>query len=80
MVRLILTLTPVVCMLSGVAFSIFFGSFLKEDERAANVESDSEDSSNDRSSNKNMYDKVYINTYILFKKINSFYNYIMFLY
>ncbi|EEB17292.1 Dolichyl-diphosphooligosaccharide--protein glycosyltransferase subunit STT3B, putative [Pediculus humanus corporis] len=58
MVRLILTLTPVVCMLSGVAFSIFFGSFLKEDERATNVESDSEDSSNDRSSNKNMYDKA----------------------
>ena len=79
MVRLILTLTPVVCMLSGVAFSIFFGSFLKEDERATNVESDSEDSSNDRS-NKNMYDKVYINIYILFKKINSFYNYNMILY
>lgn len=57
MVRLILTLTPVVCMLSGIAFSILFDLFLKDEEVAVSHESDSEDGTGDRS-NKNMYDKV----------------------
>ncbi|KAL0270263.1 UNVERIFIED_CONTAM: hypothetical protein PYX00_007731 [Menopon gallinae] len=57
MVRLILTLTPVVCMLSGIAFSILFELFLKDDEVAVSNESDSEDGTGDKS-NRNMYDKA----------------------
>lgn len=57
MVRLILTLTPVVCMLSGIAFSILFDLYLKEEEIAIVHDSDSDDGSNEKSS-KNMYDKV----------------------
>lgn len=50
MVRLMLTLTPVVCVLAGIAFSILFELVLKEDEmQIAPVEA--EDS-------KNLYDKV----------------------
>lgn len=59
MVRLILTLTPVVCMLSGIAFSILFNLFLKE-EIIVSQDSDSEDGSNGKNS-KNMYDKVSMN-------------------
>ncbi|KAK6639746.1 Dolichyl-diphosphooligosaccharide--protein glycosyltransferase subunit stt3b [Polyplax serrata] len=57
MVRLILTLTPVVCMLSGIAFSILFSLFLKEDEVATMQDSDSDEGSNEKSS-RNMYDKA----------------------
>lgn len=60
MVRLILTLTPVVCMLSGIAFSILFDLYLKEEEVAVIQDSDSDDGSNEKSS-KNMYDKVIFN-------------------
>lgn len=50
MVRLMLTLTPVVCVLAGIAFSILLELVLKEDEmQIAPVET--EDS-------KNLYDKV----------------------
>lgn len=64
MVRLILTLTPVVCMLSGIAFSILFSLFLKEDEVATLQDSDSDEGSNEKSS-RNMYDKVGILLYSL---------------
>lgn len=50
MVRLMLTLTPVVCVLAGIAFSILLELVLKEDEmQIAPVET--EDS-------KTLYDKV----------------------
>lgn len=32
MVRLMLTLTPVVCVLSGIAFSLIFDCHMKEEE------------------------------------------------
>ena len=32
MVRLILTLTPVVCMLGGIAMSVTFDHYLKDDD------------------------------------------------
>lgn len=49
MVRLMLTLTPVVCVLSGIAFSILLDLVLREDELpAAPVEPN----------DKNLYDKV----------------------
>lgn len=51
MVRLMLTLTPVVCILSGVAFSRLLEIFLKEE--------DSPLQDGDESSDSNlMYDKV----------------------
>uniref|UniRef100_A0A1I7XSE3 dolichyl-diphosphooligosaccharide--protein glycotransferase n=1 Tax=Heterorhabditis bacteriophora TaxID=37862 RepID=A0A1I7XSE3_HETBA len=48
MVRLMLTLTPAVCVLSGIAFSFTFEKYLKDDEKSANkTEGD-----------RPMYDKV----------------------
>ena len=38
MVRLILTLTPVVCMLGGIAMSVTFDHYLKDDEIEEEVE------------------------------------------
>lgn len=49
MVRLMLTLTPVVCVLAGIAFSILLDLVLREDETPAPAQ-DSDD--------KNLYDKV----------------------
>ena len=59
MVRLMLTLTPVVCVLSGIAFSHLLGLYLKEEENPNSQDSDSEtdDGSNEKSS-RNLYDKV----------------------
>lgn len=59
MVRLMLTLTPVVCVLSGIAFSHLFGLYLKEEENPSTQDSDSEteDGPSERS-NRNLYDKV----------------------
>lgn len=59
MVRLMLTLTPVVCVLSGIAFSHLLGLYLKEEESPNSQDSDSEtdDGSNEKSS-RNLYDKV----------------------
>lgn len=50
MVRLMLTLTPVVCVLAGIAFSILLELVLREDELPP-PPADSDDS-------KNLYDKV----------------------
>lgn len=61
MVRLMLTLTPVVCILSGVAFSGLLELFLKEDDSSASGKGDdSEEESEPQPStpNKRMYDKV----------------------
>jgi len=51
MVRLMLTLTPVVCILSGVAFSRLLELFLKEEDNPMQDSDDSSDSTN-------MYDKA----------------------
>lgn len=56
MVRLMLTLTPVVCMLAGIAFSGLLEVFLKEDS-APNKQS-SEEADEGAVEKKNMYDKV----------------------
>lgn len=55
MVRLMLTLTPVVCMLSGVAFSVLLEMYLKEDDSAAPAEVEEEETPQ---SAKRLYDKV----------------------
>lgn len=60
MVRLMLTLTPVVCMLSGIAFSGVLEIFLREnkvDERSPSSSTEGEDATQS-STNKNLYDKV----------------------
>jgi len=49
MVRLILTLTPVVCVLSAIAFSSVFELYLKDDE---NPQADQS------GKNDNLYDEV----------------------
>lgn len=50
MVRLMLTLTPVVCVLAGIAFSILLDLVLREDEVTAPPVENEE--------SKNLYDKV----------------------
>lgn len=60
MVRLMLTLTPVVCILSGIAFSGILEIFLREnksDERHISSANDGDDTAQS-GSNKNLYDKV----------------------
>lgn len=53
MVRLMLTLTPVVCILSGVAFSGLLEVFLKEDNQPDRIQSEETEDLE----KKNMYDK-----------------------
>lgn len=57
MVRLMLTLTPVVCMLSGIAFSSLLELFLREDDTPRSSESDADDEQT-TTSNRRLYDKV----------------------
>ena len=49
MVRLILTLTPVVCVLGAIAFSSLFEIYLKDEENPQDEQS---------GKNDNMYDEV----------------------
>lgn len=61
MVRLMLTLTPVVCMLSGVAFSGLMDLFLREDCTQRNEEDGNgtvEEEGASPGSNRRLYDKV----------------------
>lgn len=63
MVRLMLTLTPVVCVLSAIAFSQVVELYLQDDEcpktSLTPSDSDSEESDGtDKKGNKNLYDKV----------------------
>ncbi|XP_063231539.1 dolichyl-diphosphooligosaccharide--protein glycosyltransferase subunit STT3B [Bacillus rossius redtenbacheri] len=59
MVRLMLTLTPVVCILSGVAFSRLLELFLKEEESPQLTDSDTEDESGaGEKGSRNLYDKA----------------------
>jgi hypothetical protein len=44
MVRLMLTLTPAVCVLSGIAFSHVFSLYLREDEGGVGGDNSDEDS------------------------------------
>lgn len=57
MVRLMLTLTPVVCILSGVAFSGLLDVFLREDNLPEKLQSD--DTDEQPTEKKQLYDKVY---------------------
>lgn len=57
MVRLMLTLTPVVCILSGIAFSGLLELFLREDDTPRPGESDTEED-HAVGSSRRLYDKV----------------------
>lgn len=62
MVRLMLTLTPVVCILSGIAFSGILDIFLQDtkiEERPSSNISESDDGVQSGAQNKNLYDKVF---------------------
>ena len=56
MVRLMLTLTPVVCVLAAIAFSKTFDIYLKDD--AKKEEDDEEEDLEKREKNAKYYDKV----------------------
>jgi len=56
MVRLMLTLTPVVCVLAAVGFSKVFSIYLRDDSRQQPV---TEDADSDKEKNDKYYDKVW---------------------
>ncbi|XP_042898648.1 dolichyl-diphosphooligosaccharide--protein glycosyltransferase subunit STT3B [Parasteatoda tepidariorum] len=62
MVRLMLTLTPVVCVLSAIAFSQCIELYLQDDESpktsSSSSDSDSEESDGTDKKGKNLYDKA----------------------
>lgn len=63
MVRLMLTLTPVVCMLAGIAFSSLLNVYLREDDTtrpsgSAGILSNEENDENTVAEKKTLYDKV----------------------
>uniref|UniRef100_A0A8C6NYP3 dolichyl-diphosphooligosaccharide--protein glycotransferase n=2 Tax=Nothobranchius furzeri TaxID=105023 RepID=A0A8C6NYP3_NOTFU len=58
MVRLMLTLTPVVCMLSAVAFSSVFEHYLGDDMKRQSPPAEDSGDEDDRKNAGNLYDKV----------------------
>lgn len=58
MVRLMLTLTPVVCMLSAVAFSSVFEHYLGDDMKRQSPPAEDSGDEDDRKNAANLYDKV----------------------
>jgi len=55
MVRLMLTLTPVVCILAAIAFSKVFSIYLRDDTRQSEV---ADETDADKEENDKYYDKV----------------------
>lgn len=75
MVRLMLTLTPVVCVLSGVAFSRLLELYLKEEDNPQATDTDSEDEGSGERNSRSLYDKVEVTNWYMYgsadnKKIN----------
>lgn len=60
MVRLMLTLTPVVCMLSAVAFSSVFEHYMGDDTRREKPPAEDSSDEDDKRNSGNLYDKVKI--------------------
>lgn len=58
MVRLMLTLTPVVCMLSAVAFSSVFEHYMGDDTKREKPPAEDSSDEDDKRSSGNLYDKV----------------------
>ena len=57
MVRLMLTLTPIVCVLAAIAFSKIFEIYLKDDNPKPASKTSSEETQNNKG-DKMLYDKV----------------------
>ena len=69
MVRLMLTLTPVVCILAAIAFSVTLDNYLVDDRPSENkdteaneADAESSEEDNDKKKKKDLYDKVHIQT------------------
>ncbi|XP_061110929.1 dolichyl-diphosphooligosaccharide--protein glycosyltransferase subunit STT3B isoform X1 [Conger conger] len=58
MVRLMLTLTPVVCMLSAIAFSNVFEHYLGDDQKRENPPAEDSSDEDDKRNSGNLYDKA----------------------
>uniref|UniRef100_A0A9J8C6M3 dolichyl-diphosphooligosaccharide--protein glycotransferase n=1 Tax=Cyprinus carpio carpio TaxID=630221 RepID=A0A9J8C6M3_CYPCA len=58
MVRLMLTLTPVVCMLSAIAFSSVFEHYLGDDMKRENPPAEDSSDEDDKRNQGNLYDKA----------------------
>ncbi|XP_053571720.1 dolichyl-diphosphooligosaccharide--protein glycosyltransferase subunit STT3B [Bombina bombina] len=58
MVRLMLTLTPVVCMLSAIAFSNVFEHYLGDDMKRENPPVEDSSDEDDKKNQQNLYDKA----------------------
>ncbi|MCI4373997.1 hypothetical protein PGIGA_G00000980 [Pangasianodon gigas] len=58
MVRLMLTLTPVVCMLSAIAFSSVFEHYLGDDTKKENPPAEDSSDEDDKRNSGNLYDKA----------------------
>ena len=65
MVRLMLTLTPVVCILAAIAFSVTLDNYLVDERPSENkdaaakpTEGNSSSEENDKKRKKDLYDKV----------------------
>ena len=56
--RLMLTLTPVVCMLSAIAFSNVFEHYLGDDMKRENPPVEDSSDEDDKRNPGNLYDKV----------------------
>uniref|UniRef100_A0A671VJJ3 Dolichyl-diphosphooligosaccharide--protein glycosyltransferase subunit STT3B n=1 Tax=Sparus aurata TaxID=8175 RepID=A0A671VJJ3_SPAAU len=74
MVRLMLTLTPVVCMLSAVAFSSVFEHYLGDDMKRQSPPAEDSSDEDDRKNAGNLYDKVTILLLLLFFYIYTIYD------
>ena len=81
MVRLMLTLTPVVCILAAIAFSVTLDNYLVDDRPSegkdavteqASVESVAEE--NDKKKKKDLYDKVSRQTLLKSWELSSKYD------
>ncbi|KAJ8395778.1 hypothetical protein AAFF_G00028250 [Aldrovandia affinis] len=58
MVRLMLTLTPVVCMLSAIAFSNVFEHYLGDDQKRENPPAEDSSDEDEKRPSGNLYDKA----------------------
>uniref|UniRef100_A0A8C6U482 Dolichyl-diphosphooligosaccharide--protein glycosyltransferase subunit STT3B n=1 Tax=Neogobius melanostomus TaxID=47308 RepID=A0A8C6U482_9GOBI len=72
MVRLMLTLTPVVCMLSAVAFSSVFEHYMGDDTRREKPPAEDSSDEDDKRNSGNLYDKVSLLTMLMLMLLMMF--------
>ena len=76
MVRLMLTLTPVVCILAAIAFSVTLDNYLVDDRPSENKDSasgdadeENSDEENDKKKRKDLYNKVHVQIYFTYSHV-----------